>query len=209
MNMLKLEKPRGGIGVLLYNIVLFIHILGAVIMFVAVAFTLLAMISMLYSTKTEGLRNWAALAVKLDGLLPFSVILILVPGLYLVFTSWGWGNSWVDISLALLLIMTFMGPIINLRRLKSILNGAIDETELIPSAGLLEKVRDRILWNSVLIMTMLTISILFLMTVKLTMSGSIVTIVVAIILGLLIANILISRATKTFSSSNSNTTSMK
>ncbi|MDR6123128.1 hypothetical protein QFZ87_002725 [Bacillus sp. SLBN-46] len=207
--MLKLEKPRGGIGVLLYNIVLFIHILGAVIMFVAVAFTLLAMISMLYSTKTEGLRNWAALAVKLDGLLPFSVILILVPGLYLVFTSWGWGNSWVDISLALLLIMTFMGPIINLRRLKSILNGAIDETELIPSAGLLEKVRDRILWNSVLIMTMLTISILFLMTVKLTMSGSIVTIVVAIILGLLIANILISRATKTFSSSNSNTTSMK
>ncbi|MGG3563949.1 hypothetical protein ABES03_20380 [Neobacillus rhizosphaerae] len=194
---------------MLYNIVLFIHILGAVIMFVAVAFTLLAMISMLYSTKTEGLRNWAALAVKLDGLLPFSVILILVPGLYLVFTSWGWGNAWVDISLALLLIMTFMGPIINLRKLKSILNGAIVETELIPSAGLLEKVRDRILWNSVLIMTMLTISILFLMTVKLTMIGSIVTIVVAIILGLLAANILISRATKTFSSTNPNMISMK
>ncbi|WML60430.1 hypothetical protein [Neobacillus sp. PS2-9] len=194
---------------MLYNIVLFIHILGAVIMFVAVAFTLLAMISMLYSTKTEGLRNWAALAVKLDGLLPFSVILILVPGLYLVFTSWGWGNSWVDISLALLLIMTVMGPIINLRRLKSILNGAIDETEVVPSAGLLEKVRDRILWNSVLIMTMLTISILFLMTVKLSMSGSIITIVIAIILGLLAANSLISRATKTFSSTNPKMTSMK
>ncbi|WP_413299041.1 hypothetical protein AA0X95_14720 [Bacillus sp. 1P10SD] len=194
---------------MLYNIVLFIHILGAVIMFVAVGFTLLAMISMLYSTKTEGLRNWAALAVKLDGLLPFSVILILVPGLYLVFTSWGWGNSWVDISLAMLLIMTFMGPIINLRRLKSILNGAMAETELVPSEGLLEKVRDRILWNSVLIMTMLTISILFLMTVKLTMSGSIITIVIAIILGLLAANILISRATNTFSSTNSKTTVVK
>lgn len=209
MYMLKLKNQKEGIGVLLYNIVLFIHILGAVIMFVAVAFTLLAMISMLYSTKTEGLRNWAALAVKLDGLLPFSVILILVPGLYLVFTSWGWGNSWVDISLALLLIMTLMGPIINLRRLKSILNGAIDETEVVPSAGLLEKVRDRILWNSVLIMTMLTISILFLMTVKLSMSGSIITIVIAIILGLLAANSLISRATKTFSSTNPKMTSMK
>ncbi|MEH7302915.1 hypothetical protein [Neobacillus drentensis] len=192
-----------------YNIVLFIHILGAILMFVAVGFTLLAMISMLYSTKTEGLRNWAALAVKLDGLLPFSVILILVPGLYLVFTSWGWGNSWIDISLALLLIMTFMGPIINLRRLKSILNGTIAETELVPSAGLLEKVRDRTLWNSVLIMTMLTISILFLMTVKLTMSGSIITIVIAIILGLLAANILISRATKTFSTTNSKATVVK
>jgi len=194
---------------LFYNIVLFIHILGAILMFVAVGFTLLAMISMLYSTKTEGLRNWAALAVKLDGLLPFSVILILVPGLYLVFTSWGWGNSWIDISLALLLIMTFMGPIINLRRLKSILNGTIAETELVPSAGLLEKVRDRTLWNSVLIMTMLTISILFLMTVKLTMSGSIITIVIAIILGLLAANILISRATKTFSTTNSKATVVK
>jgi hypothetical protein len=178
---------------LLYNIVLFLHILGAVIMFAAISITILAMVSMLYSTKTEGIRNWSALAVKLDGLLPFSVILILLPGLYLVFSAWGWGNPWVDLSLATLLIMTLMGPIINLRRLKTILQAANAETNLVPSTELLGKVRDRVLWNSVSIMLMLCLAILFLMTVKLTMIGSIITVLVAIVLGFIVAAILIGR----------------
>ena len=132
--------------------------------------------------------------MKLDGLLPFSVILILVPGLYLVFSSWGWGNPWVDLSLTLLIVMTFMGPFINLRRLKAILNAAIAEENAAPSAGLLEKVQDRVLWNSVLIMTMLTLAIVFLMTVKLAWIGSVITIAVAIVLGCILANIMIGRA---------------
>ena len=152
---------------------------------------------MLNSKTTDTLRIWAALAVKLDGLLPFSVILILVPGLYLVFSSWGWGNPWIDLSLTLLIVMTFMGPIINLHRLKAILNAAIAEENAAPSAGLLEKVQDRVLWNSVLIMTMLTLAIVFLMTVKLAWVGSILTIAVAIVLGFILANILIGRALST------------
>lgn len=180
----------------MYNIVLFIHILGAIIMFVAVGITLLAMISMLYSTTTEDLRKWSALAVKLDGLLPFSVILILLPGLYLVFTSWGWGNAWIDLSLATLIIMTFMGPIINLRRLKSIQKAVNEETNVVPSSVTLDKVRDRTLWRSISIMTMLALAILFLMTVKLPLRESIITLVVAIIIGLDAAKILLIRVSK-------------
>ncbi|MGG3466895.1 hypothetical protein ABES02_05055 [Neobacillus pocheonensis] len=181
---------------MLYNVILFLHILGAVLMFVAVGITLLAMLSMLFSTKTEGIRNWSALAVKLDGLLPFSVILILFPGLYLVFSTWGWGNSWINLSLTAIIIMTFMGPIINLRRLKSILNAANAETNNVPSVLLLEKVRNGVLWNSVLIMTMMTFAILFVMTVKLSMIGSLVTFVLAIILGLIASKILLGRVSK-------------
>ncbi len=162
-------------------------------MFVAVGITLLSMISMLHSKKTETLRSWAAIAVRLDGLLPFSVIFILFPGLYLVFTSWGFGNSWIDFSLAILIIMTFMGPIINLRRLKAILNAANEETHDTPSLLLLEKVKDRVLWNSVLIMTMLALAIVFLMTVKIAMIGSIISIIAAVIVGILLARILLSK----------------
>ncbi|MCM3567636.1 DUF2269 family protein [Neobacillus mesonae] len=193
---------------MLYNVVLFVHILGAMVMFAAVGITLTAMISMLYSVKTEGVRNWSALAVKLDGLLPFSVILILLPGLYLVFTSWGWGNSWVELSLALLIIMTIMGPVINLRRLKAILQAASEETNELPSAVLLQKVRDRGLWISVSTMTMLTLAILFLMTVKLGMIGSIVTVVLAIILGPAIASILIGKASAKIFAADSNSASI-
>jgi len=87
-----------------------------------------------------------------------------------------------------------MGPFINLRRLKAILNAAIAEENAAPSAGLLEKVQDRVLWNSVLIMTMLTLAIVFLMTVKLAWIGSVITIAVAIVLGFILANIMIGRA---------------
>ena len=193
---------------MLYNIVLFVHILGAIIMFLAVGITLLAMISMLHSTNTENVRNWSALAVKLDGLLPFSVILILVPGLYLVLSTWGWGNAWVDLSLTTLIIMTFMGPIINLRRLKAIANTVKAETNAVPSAELLEKVRDRVLWNSVSIMTMLALAIVFLMTVKVAMIGSIVTVVVAIVFGFILAKLLLSRVSNTISATESKTSSI-
>lgn len=192
-----------------YDFVLFLHIFGAIMMFVAIGITLLAMISMLHSKATEDLRKWSALAVKLDGLLPFSVILILLPGLYLVFTRWGWGNPWVDFSLALLIVMTLMGPIINLRRLKDILKAANAETNEIPSAALWKKVTNRVLWNSVLIMTFLAFAIVFLMTLKLMLVGSIITLVAAIVIGVILAGILVGRVSPPISTPETNTTSIK
>jgi len=59
-------------------------------MFIAVGLTITAMIAMLYAKKTDTLRIWASLAVKVDGLLPFSVIIIFLPALYLVITAWSW-----------------------------------------------------------------------------------------------------------------------
>lgn len=176
---------------MLYNVMLFFHILGTVIMFVAVGITLTSMIAMLHAKKTETLRDWASLAVKIDGLLPLSVILILLPGLYLVFSTWGWQVAWINISLAALVVMAFMGSAINLRRLKIILTTANAETEIIPSSSLLKKVQDRTLWNSVIIMTMLGIAILFLMTVKLALVGSLIVFAISIILGFIVSNIVL------------------
>ncbi|SES37243.1 hypothetical protein [Psychrobacillus sp. OK032] len=186
---------------MIYNVMLFFHILGTVVMFVAVGITLTAMIAMLHAKKTEALRDWSSLAVKMDGLLPFSVILILLPALYLVFTTWGWGVAWINISLAALVVMSFMGPAINLRRLKIILTAANAETKSVPSSSLLETVRDRTLWNSVIIMTMLAIAILFLMTVKLALVGSLIVFGIAIILGLIVTNMVLKSALTSNSSS--------
>ncbi|WP_421381661.1 hypothetical protein ACOJQI_20705 [Bacillus salacetis] len=179
---------------MLYNLVLFLHIIGTVIMFIAVGMTLTAMVAMLHTKNNESLREWSSLAVKLDGLLPFSVILVLFPGLYLVFSTWGWEKAWVNFSLAALILMTVMGPIINLPRLKLILKTVNEERGSIPSAEIRAKVMDRTLWNSVLIMTMLLVGILFLMTVKTGMIGSVVTLAATAFLGIFAANLLLKRA---------------
>ena len=132
---------------MLYNIVLFLHITGAVIMCMAIAILALSMLSMLQSKDTENVKRWSGLAVKTDVLFPMSTLLIIVPALYLVFSTWGWGTAWINVSLAALLGASFLGPVINLRRLKGILAAA--EADVVPSISLMNKVRDRVLWNSV------------------------------------------------------------
>lgn len=178
---------------MLYSIMLFLHIIGTVVMFIAVGLTITAMVAMLYSKKTETLRVWASLAVKADGLLPLSVIIIFLPALYLVITTWGWHVAWINLSLAALILMTFMGPAINLRRLKNILNAADAETASTPSANLVKTVQDRLLWISVITMTALAVAIVFLMTVKLELLGSLVTFGVAILLGFITSTLLLKR----------------
>ena len=179
---------------MLYSIMLFLHIMGTVLMFIAVGLTITAMIAMLYSKKTETLRIWASLAVKMDGLLPFSVIIIFSPALYLVITTWGWHVAWINVSLAALIVMTFMGPSINLRRLKAILKAAQVETASTPSANLINIVQDRLLWISVITMTALAVAIVFLMTVKLEFIGSLVTFAIAILLGFITSTLILKSA---------------
>lgn len=179
---------------MLYKVVLFLHIFGVVLMFAAVGITLSTMTAMLLSKETKTIRIWSSWAVKMDGLLPVSVVFVLVPGLYLVFTAWGWKFAWVNTSLILLLAMTFAGPIINLRRLKAILNLANTEKNASPSLELLRKVRDRFLWNSVSVMCMFLVGIIYLMTVKPGMAGSFITLAITFILGIIIATILLGKA---------------
>ena len=178
---------------MLYNIVLFLHIAGAVIMFMAIAILALSMLSMLQSKDTENVKRWSGLAVKTDVLFPLSTLLIIVPALYLVFSTWGWGTAWINVSLAALLGASFLGPVINLRRLKGILAAAEAETDVVPSISLVNKVRDRVLWNSVSIMAMLAVGILFLMAVKLALLGSLITMVLAVAVGFGLAQFILGK----------------
>lgn len=89
----------------------------------------------------------------------------------------------MNLSLVTLVLMTVMGPVINLPRLKAILNAVNEEKGTAPSAEVMDKIRDRTLWNSVIIMTMLLVGILFLMTVKTTAAGSVITLGVAVVIG--------------------------
>ncbi|MGI2328978.1 DUF2269 family protein [Planococcus sp. YIM B11945] len=182
---------------MLYNVVLFLHILGAVTMFMAMAILTVAMLSMLQAKETIAIRQWSSLAVKTDALFPLSTLIILLPGLYLVFAAWGWGTAWINVSLAVLLVLSFLGPVINLRRLKGILEAAEFETETVPSAELMRKVRDRGLWTSVSTMAMLVVGILFLMAVKLPLIGSLVTMVIAAAAGIMLSNRILAKAKPT------------
>lgn len=178
---------------MLYNVVLFFHVVGAVIIFMAIAILALSMLSMISSKDTESIKRWSGIAVKIDALFPLSTLLILVPAIYLVFADWGWTTAWINVSLVVLVGNSILGPMINLRRLKKVLTAAEAETDNVASGELMNKVRDRILWSSVSSMSMLTVGIVFLMTVKPALLGSLMTMAIAIAVGVGLAHLILEK----------------
>lgn len=173
----------------MYQLALFLHILGVLFMFAAVGAILISLFGMLSSKDNKTLKIWANLSVKMDEFIPFSVLLILLPGLYLVFSTWGWNIAWVNVSLGAFILMSFAGPIINLRRFKGILQTVNAESSENPSPHLLAKVRDQVLWNSISIMTMEVLGIIYLMTIKPFLIESLVTIGICFVLGIVFSKI--------------------
>lgn len=180
----------------MYKMMLFLHILGAMFMFAAVGLTLAGMFGMLFAKENKFIQIWSSFTVKADEFLPFSVILVILPGLYLVITAWGWKISWLNVSLIALGIMTILGPLINLPRFKSIQKTVNEESENLPSPTLLKKIRNRTLWNSVSVMTMELLGLIYLMTVKPSIFASLFTLALGIVLGLIFSAICLNLAAK-------------
>lgn len=189
-----------GVKKLLYNTVLFIHILGVIVMFIGIGITIAAMIAMLHSRTVEQLCGFSLLAKKADGLIPFSAILIVFPGIYLVLSNWKFGHAWIDLSFVVLIAMTLMGPIINHKRIKEIDRMANSSTEL--TSKLMNIVKNKVLWTSLSVMSMFTTAIVFLMIVKFEMAGTLITFAVAIILGVMFSNLLLRGGPTSFTSTS-------
>jgi hypothetical protein len=114
---------------------------------------------------------------------PPSALAILLPGVYLSATAWGWGQAWINASLALTVLLAALAPAINGRKLSAIgraLNSAPDGP--LP-AGPRALIHDPVLHGSEQVMAALGLGIIFLMTVKPGPSGTAMTIAVALVLG--------------------------
>jgi len=87
----------------LYSIVLFLHIVGAVLLFVLLT--------------VEGLRpgTTGARFNRIFG--PISALLVLVPGLYLVASSAGW-TGWVEVGIATWVFIAVIGAITGISLLR-------------------------------------------------------------------------------------------
>ena len=86
----------------LYSFALFLHIVGALALF--------ALLTIEGVSLREGIP-----AARINRVLgPISALLILVPGLYMSATSWGW-QGWILISLATWLLLAVLGAFTGIR----------------------------------------------------------------------------------------------
>ena len=98
----------------LYSIALFLHVVGALLLFVTLAVEGVALRQLSQAATTELARGAAAM-LRLNRIVgPLSALGVLVPGLYMTVTSWGW-VAWIVVALASWVVIAVLGAVNGIR----------------------------------------------------------------------------------------------
>src|ERR1700738_4337484 len=82
----------------LYSIALFLHVVGAMLLFVTLTVEGIAL-RQLHRAATAGAAQGAAALLPLNRIAgPLSALGVLIPGLYMTATTWGW-VGWILVAL--------------------------------------------------------------------------------------------------------------
>src|SRR5579884_531018 len=142
-----------------YPYALLLHIVGVLGMFMAIALEQAVLSRVRSAQSIAVIREWMRIMNFVDKLFPISGVIILVAGLYMVFTTWGWGHAWVDISLAVFLLTSAMAPTVTSPRFKAIHKASEAAPEGPLSSRLLQLTHNSVLLTAAFIMDFLTVGI--------------------------------------------------
>ena len=100
---------------------------------------------------------------------------------------WGWGQAWIDLSLALLILVSILGATVTGAHAKRIaLQAAAPGYGPVP-ADLAREINHPVYWTSVMTKATIALGIVFLMTNKPGLLGSMITLTVALLSGIILA----------------------
>jgi hypothetical protein len=179
-----------------YSIVLFLHVSGAIGYFVSIGTWLFGLVSLRRARRDEQVRSLIHLVALPGPLFGISVLLILVAGLYMTFTSWRLQTSWIAVALVSLIIVAPLGTALIEPRRRVIDRLAREAPDGPLPQTLEQSIHDPILLTALQTIAALLLGIVFLMTTKPSLAGSLIVMLVALALGLA-SGLLVSRVTRT------------
>ena len=176
----------------LYTIALFLHVSGAIGFFLDAGIWLFGLATLRRAQRVEQVRSILALVARSGPIAGISLAVLLVAGFYMVVTAWGFEYDWIRLALlSVVLLVALGGGVIEPRRraIARLTSAAPDGALPEPLA---QRTQDTVLSMAVYTQVALLLGIIFLMTTKPALVGSLVTIAVALALGL-VSGWLISR----------------
>jgi hypothetical protein len=168
---------------MLYQIALFVHISGALLFFIGLGLNWLLLDRLHRAERVEQVREISAPLHVLERLFPVSMVLILAGGLYMAFTTWGFTHAWLDAALIATVPLPILGPNVNGRRLKRIRQMALTQPDGPLSPPLRTQTTHPLLvfWSRLL--ALVGWWMVFLMTLKPDLFGTLAALGVAVLLG--------------------------
>ena len=144
-------------------VLVFCHVLGAIGLFVVLAFERLALSRLQRATSREQAGEWIRVCAILPRLRMPSVLLILAPALYWTFTAWR-GVPWVYISLIAVVATALTGKFMSAKAFERLARAV--NAELFSSPDTLPETLWGTLWGSLHIRTGLVVGLLAIMVLK-------------------------------------------
>ena len=165
----------------MYSISLFLHIVGALGIFAALAFEQAALANLRRASTLSQAREWLSSMRALQRLQGPSALLLVATGLYMMITSWR-QQAWAGLGLVGMVLMAIIGVVVTGRRMKAI--GPLVPTSDGPlPAALRQRLDDAALRTSASVRVALALGIVFNMSVKPGTGGAVAALVIATALG--------------------------
>jgi hypothetical protein len=164
-----------------YSLALYLHIVGSLGTFTALGVEW-ATLRRLRSTGTVAhAQEWFHIAASGRRLGAVSMLVLLLSGVYMMVTVWG-GVPWITVTIGTLLLLALLGIPVGRRMAK------IERTEMVRDGSVSRPfssfLQHPLLWMFVQTRITAVLGIVFLMTVKPDLNGSLLTIGIATIAGL-------------------------
>ncbi len=169
-----------------YLLALFAHILGVLGVFVGIALDWVTILRLRRAQAMALVREVTSLVGFQARLIQISSLLLLITGISMTVTTWGWRTSWILLALVALIVMGALSGGVNGRRLTAIRKAAEASDGAIPLA-LQRRIADPVLLTSAQTAGMIGLGAVFLMTIKPDLLGSLIALAVALVLGVISA----------------------
>ena len=168
----------------LHTISLFLHVSGALAFGAGTFMALFSLLAMRRAQRVEQVRSVIGLLSLSGPILGIGMLVNVLTGLSMTAFTWGWQTAWIIVAIGTLVLFIAAGAVMGTRR------GAIakqigDMPDGPLPESVVERIHDPLFGTSVYMMLALLLGIVFLMTAKPALDGSIVAIVAAAVLGAL------------------------
>ncbi len=173
----------------LYNVALFLHVLGATGYSVATFISPLGLRSLRRAQRVEQARALLNLLEATGPISGISLLIVLVTGVYMASTAWGWRTPWIDVALVSFLLLLPTGAVMGIRR-----HALAVQANQMPDGPLPDSlrcgIRDPLLGASTIMLLGLLLGIFFLMTVKPALVGSLIVMGISVVVSLVLSLVL-------------------
>ena len=168
-----------------YGVVVFLHIVGALGLFVGIGLEQVSLARLREVGTTNQARDWLAVLGGLRRIDAPSGLILLATGFFMVVARWQ-GQAWIGLAIIGMVLMAVLSIAVTSRRARA-LKDAVPSSDEVISTGLRARLADPLMRATATIRATIALGIVFNMALKPTGPGALVSMVVALAAGILVA----------------------